>query len=27
MLVGLVAWIYVRKTWPDIGQAVVHPVQ
>ena len=26
MCVGLVAWIYVRRRWPEIGQMVVHPL-
>ena len=26
MCVGLVAWIYVRRRWPEIGQVVVHPL-
>ena len=26
MCVGLVAWIYVRRRWPEIGQLVVHPL-
>jgi len=26
MCVGLVAWIYVRRRWPEIGQTVVHPL-
>ena len=25
MCVGLVAWIYVRRRWPEIGQMVMHP--
>lgn len=27
MLVGLTAWVYLRKRWPDIGQAPIHPMQ
>lgn len=27
MCVGLIAWIYLRRRWPDIGQAVTHPIQ
>ncbi len=26
MCVGLVAWIYVRRRWPEIGQVVLHPL-
>ena len=26
MCVGLVAWVYVRRRWPEIGQMVVHPL-
>ena len=26
MCVGLVAWIYVRRRWPEIGQMVMHPL-
>jgi len=26
MCVGLVAWIYVRRRWPEIGQMVAHPL-
>jgi DHA1 family bicyclomycin/chloramphenicol resistance-like MFS transporter len=26
MCVGLVAWIYVRRRWPETGQMVVHPL-
>ena len=26
MCVGLVAWIYVRRRWPEIGQIVMHPL-
>ena len=26
MCVGLLAWVYVRHRWPDIGQTVVHAV-
>ncbi len=26
MLVGLLAWVYLRKRWPDIGQAPSHAV-
>ncbi len=26
MCVGLIAWIYVRRRWPEIGQLVVHPL-
>ena len=26
MCVGLIAWIYVRRRWPEIGQVVVHPL-
>ena len=26
MCVGLLAWVYVRHRWPDIGKAVVHVV-
>jgi DHA1 family bicyclomycin/chloramphenicol resistance-like MFS transporter len=25
MGVGLLAWVFVRRRWPDIGQAVTHP--
>ncbi|MBT9505940.1 multidrug effflux MFS transporter [Rhodoferax sp.] len=25
MCVGLVAWVFIRRRWPDIGQTVVHP--
>ncbi len=25
MCVGLLAWIYLRRIWPDIGQYIVHP--
>ncbi len=25
MCVGLLAWIYVRRRWPEIGQTLVHP--
>jgi len=24
MCIGLLAWFYIRRTWPDIGQHVVH---
>lgn len=24
MCIGLLAWIFIRRTWPDIGQHVVH---
>ena len=27
MCVGLVAWIYVRRRWPEIGEVVPHPRQ
>jgi DHA1 family bicyclomycin/chloramphenicol resistance-like MFS transporter len=26
MCVGLVAWIYLRRRWPEIGQMVMHPL-
>ena len=26
MCVGLIAWIYVRRRWPEIGLLVVHPL-
>lgn len=26
MCVGLVAWLYVRRRWPEIGQMVMHPL-
>ena len=26
MCVGLVAWIYVSRRWPEIGQVVLHPL-
>ncbi len=26
MCVGLLAWVYVRRRWPEIGQVVVHPL-
>ncbi|WP_296447936.1 multidrug effflux MFS transporter [Rhodoferax sp. UBA5149] len=25
MCVGLIAWVYLRRRWPDIGQTVAHP--
>jgi MFS transporter, DHA1 family, multidrug resistance protein len=25
MCVGLLAWVYVRRRWPEIGEVVVHP--
>ncbi len=25
MCVGLIAWLYVRHRWPDIGRAIAHP--
>jgi len=26
MCVGLVAWLYVRRRWPEIGEVVMHPL-